>query len=89
MGWLIDGYGLHENVALSLVLAFVLLISYLISRLLYSLIAFQRVPIDTPECNQCGYNLYCNVSGVCPECGAAIVVHGNLPTPQVTIQDDA
>lgn len=36
----------------------------------------QRPPI---ECMTCGYNLTGNVSGICPECGTAIVIPPSLP----------
>ena len=31
------------------------------------------------HCKQCGYNLYGNVSGRCPECGTATTQHGLRP----------
>lgn len=30
---------------------------------------FQDLPVGTPTCARCGYNLTGNVSGTCPECG--------------------
>lgn len=37
-----------------------------------SILLKSRTTSDVPKCKVCGYNLFSNVSGVCPECGTAI-----------------
>jgi hypothetical protein len=36
----------------------------------------RRTPGETPKCDACGYDLTGNVSGICPECGAAAAAAG-------------
>ena len=33
---------------------------------------FRHLPIGTPACTGCGYNLTGNISGTCPECGKPV-----------------
>lgn len=40
--------------------------------------------IKAGTCVQCGYDLTGNVSGVCPECGRPIAVHGGVFGPPAT-----
>ncbi|MCO6439344.1 MAG: enoyl-CoA hydratase/isomerase family protein [Phycisphaerae bacterium] len=35
-------------------------------------VGLEHLPVTTPFCTNCGYNLTGNVSGTCPECGRAI-----------------
>ncbi len=46
-----------------------------VSRRLYK----SKIPHEEPRCEACGYNLTGNVSGVCPECGSAIVDASDEP----------
>ena len=63
------GFGIAEDAMLGVVIASIVFLSYLASRLLYACMIFQRVLDDTPRCDCCGYNLTGNRSGRCPECG--------------------
>ena len=62
-------FGIAEDVTIAFLIAFIVILSYLASRLLYACMIFQRVLDETPRCDCCGYNLTGNRSGRCPECG--------------------
>jgi len=32
--------------------------------------------LRAPQCHHCGYDLTGNISGICPECGSRVKVHG-------------
>ena len=63
------GFGIAEDVTTAFLIAFIVILSYLASRLLYVCMLYRRVLDDTPRCDYCGYNLTGNRSGRCPECG--------------------
>ena len=46
--------------------------AYIITRYVYTVVRWKRVPDEGPICAACGYNLTGNLSGVCPECGEPI-----------------
>jgi uncharacterized paraquat-inducible protein A len=49
-----------------------LLLAYLPSRWVYSLMRWRRVQDNGERCAHCDYDLTGNVSGTCPECGRAV-----------------
>ena len=63
------GFGIAEEAVIACLFIFIVILSWLASRLLYACMIFHRVLDDTPRCDCCGYNLTGNRSGRCPECG--------------------
>ncbi len=58
---------------IGVLIAFIVVMSYVAARLLYTCMIFQRVRDETPRCDCCGYNLTGNRSGRCPECGTPFI----------------
>ncbi|MGD8454239.1 MAG: hypothetical protein PVJ57_20695 [Phycisphaerae bacterium] len=56
-------------ILVGVVLGLPLLLAYLGSRWVYSIMRWKDVVIGGRYCVQCGYDLTGNVSGRCPECG--------------------
>lgn len=67
--YLVVGFGIAEDATIAFLIAFIVILSYVASRLLYACMIFQRVLDETPRCDCCDYNLTGNRSGRCPECG--------------------
>ncbi len=68
-------YDLSEQLLLGVVLAIWLALSYCVARIAFAVTAWTRVRIfgdGHRPCEECGYDLMGNVSGICPECGTAI-----------------
>ncbi len=72
ISYFVVGFGIAEDVTIAFLIAFIVILSYLASRLLYACMICRRVLDETPRCDCCGYNLTGNRSGRCPECGTPI-----------------
>ena len=53
-----------------------MLLAYLLSRSIYSVLRWHVVWLEGQYCRSCGYDLTGNVSGRCPECGETTEANG-------------
>lgn len=70
--YLVFGFGIAEDVTIAFLIAFIVILSYVASRLLHACMIFERVLDETPRCSCCAYNLTGNRSARCPECGTPL-----------------
>lgn len=72
--YLRDVLGLSEDMTWALLIVMWIAASYAVARLAYRLLRWRVRYVRSIECSTCGYDLTGNITGICPECGAAIQV---------------